>query len=264
MGPNMGRNRTFRVVVAGWLLAASYAAGCGGAEAPTVATAGHAGGEVGTVSLPLVTETGGHRYRLHNAFIYVSGPPYLQLASSDDPAETALSAMLPTGSYYANLYNWTLERDDGAGHFRPVQASLLPPSVATFSILNGATTTLRFRFSTDGVIVEVGAGELRVDVTVDEIPPVCMPFAAEDGCAPGSWCPPSGLTALPRACMSAGTIELGLPCLGALDCVAGAACTGGDGGPVCTALCPSADVGTACATGGTCLAVKADYGVCAP
>jgi len=258
----MRPDRRLLVVVAGWLFAASSAAGCGGAEAPAGSAGRPSAGEIGAVSLPLVTESGGHRYRLRDTFIGISGPQYLQLASSDDPAETALSATLQTGSYYAALYSWRLERDDGAGQFLPVQAILMSPSVASFSILNGATTTLRFRFSTDGVIVEVGSGDLRVAVAVDEVPPVCTPFAVDDGCAPGNWCPPSGLTGLPRACISTGTIELGLPCLGAMDCVAGAACIEQSAGPVCTALCPTSDVGSACPSGGTCLTGAVDYGVC--
>ncbi|HEY8926937.1 MAG TPA: hypothetical protein VIU64_21290 [Polyangia bacterium] len=217
------------------------------------------------VSLPLVTETGGHRYRLRNAAISISGPQYLQLATSDDPAETVLSASLPTGTYYAYLYSsWRLERDDGSGRFLPVQAEMLSSYYTSFSILNGATTTLGFRFRTDGVIVEVGAGQLKVNVSVEETSPICTPFATPDGCADGSWCPPTGLTALPRACVATGTIALGLPCLAALDCGRGAACIEGAAGPVCTALCPSSDDGLACATGGTCQAVRTDYGVCVP
>ena len=260
----MRRDRTLFVVVAGCLLAASSVAGCGGAETPPPPTEARAGDDVGTISLPLVTQTGGHLYRLRNAFLNVSGPQFVQLASSDDPTETALSAMLPTGSYFAVLYNWTLERDDGTGRFLPVQATLLSGPYANFSVFNGATTTLRFRFQTDGVIVEVGAGELRVDVAVDEVPAVCTPFAAQDGCGAGTWCPPSGLTGLPLACIATGTIEVGLACLGAMDCVAGAACLDRGAGPVCTALCASSQAGSACPAGGTCQAVTADYGVCGP
>lgn len=260
----MRRDQSFVAVVAVGLLAGSAAAGCGGGESPPSST-GAADGDVGKVSLPLVTETGGHRYRLRNAFISVSGPQYVQLATSDDPAETELSASLPTGSYYAYLYGgWRLERDDGAGLFLPVQAEMLSSSAASFSIFNGATTTLGFRFRTDGVIVEVGSGQLKVNVSVEETAAVCTPFGSPEGCAAGSWCPPSGLTGQPRACVATGTIELGLPCLGALDCVAGAACIEGAAGPVCTALCPGSDDGLACATGGSCQAIRADYGLCIP
>jgi hypothetical protein len=134
----------------------------------------------------------------------------------------------------------------------------------SFTVFNGATTTIGYRFSTDGVVVTVGSGELRVNIAVDEVPAVCTPFAAEDGCAAGSWCPPTGLTGSPRACVPAGTTELGVPCLGTTDCVANSACVDGGAGPVCTALCPIDQGGSPCATGGTCQPVAADYGLCAP
>jgi hypothetical protein len=245
------------------LFAASLAVGCGGAGAPPAPAAAQAG-EVGTISLPLVTETGGHRYRLRTASLYVWGPQFLQLTSSDDPGETALVATLQTGRYSASLYNWTLERDDGSGQFLPVEAVLLSSPSTGFSIFNGATTTLRFDFRTDGVIVRVGSGSLRVDVTVDEIAAICTPLAAADGCGAGTWCAPAGLTGLPLACVAKGTIELGVACLGAMDCVAGAACVDAGAGAVCTALCSSSEAGAPCPGGGTCQVVAADYGVCAP
>ena len=120
----MGRERHSFWVITGVLLAAS-SAGCGGAEPPPSSSAGGAGDEVGTISLPLMTETDGHRYRLSQAVLSVSGPQFIQLASSDDPGETALSATLPTGNYFAILYSWVLERDDGTGRFLPVQADLV-------------------------------------------------------------------------------------------------------------------------------------------
>ena len=255
----MGRERCSFWVITGVLLAAS-SGGCGGAEPSP--SAGGGADEVGTISLPLITETDGHRYRLSQALLSVSGPQFIQLASSDDPGETALSATLQTGNYFAILYSWVLERDDGTGRFLPVQADLVSGQYANFSIFDGATTTLRFRFRTDGVIVEVGAGELRVDVAVDEVTPACTLFAAEDGCSPGHWCAPSGLTGLPRACVRAGSIELGQACLGATDCVAGAACRDAGAGPICTALCASSEAGSACPTGGTCRIAASDYGVC--
>lgn len=256
----MRRDRSFVAVV----VVGVFAAGCGG-ESPPSSSGVSAVADIGTVSMPLVTDTGGHRYRLRNASISISGPQNLQLATSDDPAETELSASLPTGSYFAYLYTaWTLERDDGAGQFLPVQAEMLSSPAVSFSIFNGATTTLGFRFRSDGVVVEVGSGQLKVTVSVEETPPVCTPFAAPDGCGGGTWCPPSGLTGLPRACVIAGATEVGLPCLGPTDCVAGAACIEADGGAVCTALCPAGDAGLACPSGGSCQAVRADYGVCVP
>jgi hypothetical protein len=254
----MRRDRIFHVVAATWLAAL---ASCDTTAPPPADAADTAG----TISFPLVTETGGHRYRLRNAALSISGPQFLQLFSTDDPAETALSAPLATGNYFAILFSWSLEQDDGTGAFRPVPATLVSGPVASFTVFNGATTTIGYRFQTDGVVVTVGAGQLRVTIAVDEIAPVCMPFADDDGCGAGAWCPPTGLTSMPRACLAAGSVALGDPCVGPIDCVAYAACIDAGAGPVCTALCPSSALGSPCATGGTCQPAAADdHGICTP
>jgi hypothetical protein len=213
-----------------------------------------------------VTETDGHRYRLRNAAVSISGPQFLQLASTDDPSETALSATLATGNYLAILFNWSLEQDDGTGAFHPVPATLVSGPVANFAVFNGATTTIGYRFQTDGVVVTVGAGQLRVTIAVDEVAPVCTPFAGDDGCGAGAWCPPAGLTGTQRACIAAGAGALGDPCAGPTDCGAYAACidAGAGAGPVCVALCPNSALGSSCPTGGICQPAAGDYGVCTP
>src|SRR3954454_7573694 len=147
-------------------------------------------GDVGTIALPLVTTTNGHTYRLRNVVISISGPQFTQLFSSADPNETTLSATLQTGSYSAFLFGWTLERDDGAGNFAAVSATLVSSVAATFTTFNGATSTVSYQFQTDGVIVTVGAGQLRVTATVDETAAVCTPFGTD--CLAGTWCPPTG------------------------------------------------------------------------
>ena len=251
------------LIAASWLvLGLAAVTGCGTQE--SLADDRESAVDLGTVSLPLVTETAGHRYRLRNAIINVSGPQFVQLVTSDDPGETALSATLSTGSYYAIIFGWTLEREDDAGNFRPVPATLVSDQAVSFAVFNGTTTTIGYRFRTDGVLVTVGSGRLTVNIGVDEVPPVCTPFASEDGCAAGTWCPPTGLTGAPRACFGAGMTALGLPCLGVMDCVANSACIDLGGGPACTALCASTDFGVPCAAGGTCEPVAADYGVCTP
>ena len=216
----------------------------------------------GMMSLPLLASANGHRYRLSNAYVSINGPQYAQLSSSSDPNETTLSARLPTGSYTAYLYSWSLELDDGTGTFHPVQASLLSSYAVGFSILNGTTTTVTYQFRTDGVIVTVGSGEVRVAVAIDESSAVCTPFA--DDCAANTWCPPTGLTGTPRACIAAGLIAIGQPCSAATDCVAYASCFDLGSGPICAELCPADAFELACASGGTCQAASSEYGVCRP
>jgi len=216
----------------------------------------------GVMNLPLIASANGHNYRVSNAYVYISGPQYAQLSSSDDPNETALSTTLQTGSYIAYLYSWSLELDDGTGVFRPVQASLVSSPSVGFSILNGTTTTVSYQFSTDGVIVTVGSGEVRIEVAVDESSATCTPFAND--CAESTWCPPTGLTGAARACVAAGLTAIAEPCDAPTECVANASCFDLGSGPVCAELCPADAFELPCASGGICKAAGSDYGVCRP
>ena len=239
------------------LLFTTTPAGCG-SEGP----APEPDGPVGTVALPLLTQTNGHTYRLRNPFVLISGPTFTQLFD-DDPDETALSATLSTGTYTAFLLNgWTLERDDGTGNFAPVVATLASSSSVGFTIFNGTTSTISFAFQTDGVIVTVGSGALRVTATVDEIGASCTPFGAD--CSAGAWCPPTTLTGAARACIVGGATPIGAACASPIGCVAGASCFDLGSGPVCAALCPPAQFDQACDGGGLCQAINAEYGVCQP
>ena len=255
------RNRaTILACTAAAAVLAQACAGAGGADTPT----GPAGDETGRVSLPLLSVVGDHTYRLNNVYIVIYGPQFAQLFSNDSATETTLDATLQTGSYQAFLQSWRLERADSAGVFQPVDASLVSSSVVSFAIATGTTSTVVYEFRSDGVIVKVGAGFLKVKADVDEIAAVCTPFGAD--CAEGTWCPPTGLTGMRRSCVSVGSIALGQPCASPFDCVADAACfdLGGDVGSVCAALCPASSFGAACASGGTCQAVDDEYGVCRP
>jgi hypothetical protein len=238
-----------------FVLTAPLVAGCSGAGADDQASV-----ESGAVSLPLVTQANGHTYRLHDAFIQIFGPTFTTLSTSDDPNETVLSATLQTGSYFANLYAWTLERDDGSGNFQPIVATLVSSNFVNFSVDNGTTTTVTYVFQTDGVIVTVGSGDLKVRVSVNEVDAVCTPFAGD--CPTGTWCPPTGHTGAPRACVAAGAVAVGEPCGGPADCVANASCYDLGDGPVCVALCPADAFETPCTTGGVCQKFGTDYGRC--
>lgn len=214
----------------------------------------------GVMSLPLIASANGHKYRLSNTYVYISGPQSTQLFSSEDPNETALSATLQTGAYTAYLFSWSLELDDGSGIFRPVQATLISSNAVGFSIYNGTTSTVSYQFRTDGVIVTVGSGALKVAVVVDEAPATCTPFS--DDCGPDAWCPPTSLTGAPRACVAAGPVAIGEPCITPTECVANASCFDLGSGPVCAELCPLGSGEFSCASGGTCTAAGLDYGVC--
>jgi hypothetical protein len=212
---------------------------------------------LGELSMPLVTTTNGHTYRLSGSF-YVSGPTTQFFAMGD---ETEIHATLRTGAYWSTLYNYTLSRLDENGVYQPVQAQLTS-NAQNFTIFNNTTTTLSWEFGTDGVIIRVGNGNLEVNVDVTETPPVCTVFGTD--CPDGSWCAPADLTASALACISAGTAGLGEPCAGPASCVANASCYDFGGGPRCAALCAPELFGLACPSGGTCAQDGQTYGVCTP
>ena len=221
--------------------------------------------EVGQITMPLVTQVNGHAYRLRNIYIYIWGPQTsTQLYDSGDTGLTALSTTLSTGTYTAYLYDgWTLERDDGTGAFSRVIANRISNPAVPFTILNGTTSTVSYQFQTDGVIVTIGAGQLRVTAGVEEIAAACTPFGAD--CGDGAWCPPTTLTAMPRACVTAGATPVGAPCVSPTECVASASCFDLGAGPVCAALCPPEQFGGPCGDStSTCQAVGTEYGICRP
>lgn len=211
----------------------------------------------GTFVMPLLASAGGHNYRLQGA-LYVSGPTFLAFdLNTESPT---LSANLPSGTYLANLYAWSLTLDDGSGNFVPVSANLASSSVPTFTIFNQTTTAVSFQFETDGQLVTVGSGRLNIDVTVSEATPVCAPLGG--GCPAGSWCAPSELTGSPLRCVAAGPTAEGAACSSPTDCAANTSCFDFGSGAVCARLCSSADFNQPCASGSTCTPQGADYGVC--
>lgn len=247
------------VGIAGLLFGSTAACGANAPDDASGPTASQEA-ESGTLSLALTTTVGSHTYRF-GRFQVLLTPEYVWLQSYGGP-ESVLTTTLQTGQHQGYLYDWSLERDDGTGNYLPVNASLLSSSSLSFEILNGASTTVSFQFETDGQIVTMGAGSLNVAGRVNERPPVCTVLG--DDCGEGAWCPPAGLTGAPLACRAAGGLALGEACAGAADCVANSACIDSRTGPLCTALCGPLDFDSACPSGGTCVGVGLDYGVCRP
>jgi hypothetical protein len=219
------------------------------------------------VALPLTTVANGVTYRLFNASVTIYGqfPFGYYLSDGNDGGAAELSTSLPAGNYSAQLnYGWTLERLDAGGTFRPVVATL-STNYIPFKIYNGTTTTIDFVFQTDGVAVVVGAGTIDIGFVVDASKPACTELGTD--CPSGSWCPPASLTGADLACVPAGSVAFGSPCLGPEDCVANASCFQlADAGSVCVPLCLTDGTGPACATGTVCQAMAADagtdFGIC--
>ncbi|WP_437733394.1 hypothetical protein [Sorangium sp. So ce1335] len=223
----------------------------------------------GRASLSLVAETNGRVYRLSNALFAIEGPIFTYLSSSDRPDETVLSAALPTGDYWGFLESgWVLERYEG-GTFVPVQATLISANPATFTIYDGATTEVVYRFLTDGTTVTIGNGQLDISIEVTEVGGggACTPLGA--GCTEPEWCIPGELVGGEPACIAGGDIPVGGACTfeASTDCVPGSLCgdlegTGEDFG-TCIALCPPELLGAPCASGGICSDIGyPEFGIC--
>ena len=218
-----------------------------------------ASSRTGVFSMPLRATAGGHSYRLQGT-LYVYGPTFQQLDLNVD--SSAITTNLPTGSYFANLNNWALTRDDGSGKFLPVSATLASSSTPSFSIFNQATTTVSFQFETDGQIVTVGAGQLNVAIGVHEASLVCTPLG--DDCPLETWCAPTELTGAPLKCIPAGPVAWGASCSGPNDCATNSSCFDFGAGAVCLQLCTSAQFNQPCSADDLCTPSGSGYGVCRP
>lgn len=214
----------------------------------------------GTLSLPLVTQVGEHTYRLV-ASLDVYGPVYTSLYTGED-ASSVLTTTLPTGNYTAYLTRWSLERLGDDGIYQAVSANLTSGYYQNFPIYNQSTTSISFQFETDGVIVVIGSGQLKINIDVKERAPACTILG--DDCPQDSWCAPPGLTGMPLQCVPAGYAVLGSACAAPTDCQANATCLDFGTGPTCTALCAVANAGQHCNDTSICTKVATDYGLCIP
>ncbi|WP_437876201.1 hypothetical protein [Sorangium sp. So ce513] len=222
----------------------------------------------GRASLSLVSEANGRVYRLSNALFTIEGPIVTYLSSSDRPDETVLSAALPTGDYRGFLEpGWVLERYEG-DTFVPVQAALISPNPAGFTIFDGATTELVYRFQTDGTIITIGNGQLDISIEVTEVGGgTCTPLGA--GCPEPAWCVPGELLGGAPICYPSGDIPVGGVCQfdGSALCAPNSLCgdlegTGGIFG-TCIELCPPELLGAPCASGGICADIGyTEFGIC--
>jgi hypothetical protein len=211
----------------------------------------------GTLSMPLVTTTNGHTYRLTGT-LYVSGPVYTWFDLGGDE----ITANVPTGDYSVYLNSYELRELDDAGIYQPIQANLLSSYSQRVTVYNQTTTTVTYEFETDGIIVKIGAGNLAVDVKVTERPPLCTILGSD--CGEGSWCAPPELTGQALACVGAGSAAPGEACSSPHDCGANSSCYDFGTGAECVALCGADTFDTACPGGGVCTAQGKTYGVCVP
>jgi hypothetical protein len=220
--------------------------------------------DVGTLELPLRATANGHTYQL-TGYVRVEqdpwAPPYYSNYIYLDG--DVVSFDLPAARYTSELQSWQLAREVDGGLYR-VEADLLSPSRQSLTVFAGSKSTLTYRFSTDGFVVATGTGGVDVTVAVNETVPDCTPFG--NGCGEGTWCAPTELTGRAVACIEHGSVPLGEPCTSPTSCVAEATCRSasptGVGQAVCTALCPTSELGEECANGRTCRLSESGYGIC--
>lgn len=129
-------------------------------------------GGVGRVSLPLTAIGGsGAVYRLRQATFDVfnlDGGPGTVLFSESDPLASTLESTLPSGNYSVALQNgWFLEKAVG-GSVTTVAATLLSPSVQGVAVQVNGESSLLFVFETNGEVIELGQGQLVIDIAVNE------------------------------------------------------------------------------------------------
>ncbi len=155
-----------RSLLSGAVLAILFGACNGGPPKPSPDP------QTGSFRLALVSSANGHTYRLRHATFLItaapgSGAPTI-LDSEADPAATALSATLDAGSYTVRLVDgWSLERQ-GSGDPVTVVATLISPNPAAFDVTAGSTTSVVFRFTTDGSVVTIGQGTVSITTEVTE------------------------------------------------------------------------------------------------
>ena len=178
----------------------------------------------GTLAVALVAQAGGNTYRLRNAIFTISGQSDLQLESEADPNSTELTAVLFPGNYNVLLEDgWAMERIDPAGDITVVQATLLDPNPIFAQVIPGSIANTRFRFTTNGQVVDFDLGSnprhdrgrgssarcrrpgvpaVRSTDRGDVRRPTAVAIRPTRAvCARGSSCPPAALRVTP-ACFS--------------------------------------------------------------
>jgi hypothetical protein len=223
-------------------------------------------GSYGTVVLSLTGQTNGTTYRLRQAVFEVTGPTNTTLNSESDPNGAVLAATLSTGGYLIALQSgWFLERLNGMTA-EPVDATLVSANPQMFGISSAATSTVLFRFETDGTIIDIGTGQLEVAIEVNETTgTVECDIVNQTGCPMGEACyfggGDDGLTPI---CAAVGMSPPGSVCEFQNSCAPGAFCGSLDGENVtCIQICSASGMGPSCPAGQACAGLGiGDVGGC--
>jgi len=239
------------------LLLPAFASGCNTGDTPSGETI-----STGTLSLPLVTTAAsGTQYRLSEASFTLFGQTEATTLTLDgDPNATVFTTVLPSGFYQILLTSFVLERNND-GVFEQVDAFPLNGSFDGIEILNGTTTSYTIRFQVDASVVVMGEGTLNIDVEVSEFIGNCTPFGS-DCFFFNTWCAPPELTGSVSECRNGGFVPVGGACRDPRECEVNSSCFDLGDGPVCVEVCPGANFGLECASGGICELQGESFGLC--
>jgi hypothetical protein len=128
-----------------------------------IACGGHPEDQFGTVEVALQGSSRGSDYELVDAVFDIEG---VTSATLHTDGQDTLSTTLPVGDYTARLRDGWRLLEVSAGAQEEVTAVLSTPNPAPFVIASGATTEVRFGFSTGEGAVSFGEGVLEVGIAV--------------------------------------------------------------------------------------------------
>ncbi len=148
-----------------WLGVAALTACGNGGSGPTFGAVTTTGPN-GRIRLPLTTTAEGADYRLEGTFV-ISGDDSLTLSTTENPSASTITRTLSVGTYSVELMDpFTLLRADAGESEVEVPAELISDNPLGFSISDGATTPVGFVLSTQGIVVELGEGDVEIGFSV--------------------------------------------------------------------------------------------------
>lgn len=149
-------------------------------------------------------DSDGDQYRLRNAVFQVTGYAYdpsltqppaadddagvagnggtgsnpvvssVTVSTEDNPDAEFINLTLTPGYYTVELINdsWFLERATETGAWERVDgAELISPKLQAATVVRDQTTSINYRFSVEGEIIDMGTGDLTIGITVEKRQP---------------------------------------------------------------------------------------------
>lgn len=158
-----------------------------------------------------------------------SNPPTSSttVSTESDPNAEFITLQLRPGYYTVELINddWYLERATVTGAWETVDADLVSPKWQQTTVVRDQTTSLTFRFSVEGEIIDFGSGYLSIGISVEKT----TPTTAGSGAAGAAGVAGSAEAGAGGAAGAAGS-EAGSGAAGSGEAGAGAAGSGEEAG----------------------------------